>query len=327
MSNEVNINFCPACGDRVSSTENLCHKCSYDLNDYRNAIAKTLPTTPAPENNSPPENAAPPKNFFSDKKKYIAGVAAVGAMVWLSGTFILTPSKEPVTPAKPVTVQEPVQIEEPAQVVDAHWIKDTNTDIYLWNPEPSDGESIKWVGGFVQDGKYKFAEGPGNVLWYRDGNLIQMDEGTFEHGRHHGQFKHTFASGRIDYSNWSHGVETNTAADEARTTFIEYHQAITDRDYSRAYSMLASEQKQHVGDFNSYAAGYSNTLESAITDISAVSASDESVTFNYQLTARDSIAGDKVKIQIFEGQVTLVKLDGRWYIYNAKSRKVDEIIP
>ena len=87
-----------------------------------------------------------------------------------------------------------------------HWISDAN-DVYLWNPEPQDGESIHWSGGYVRDGNHKFADGIGVVTWYRGGQVIQVDEGTFIRGRHHGQFKHTFKSGRVDYSNWDHGVE------------------------------------------------------------------------------------------------------------------------
>lgn len=89
-----------------------------------------------------------------------------------------------------------------------HWIQDTNTGIFLYNPEPTDGETISWSGGYVQDGDYKFADGRGTVIWQRYGKTIQIDEGGFSHGRHHGQFKHTFTkSGRVEYSNWNNGVE------------------------------------------------------------------------------------------------------------------------
>lgn len=87
-----------------------------------------------------------------------------------------------------------------------HWIKDAN-DVYLWNPEPRDGESITWSGGFVQDGNYKFADGAGTLVWYRDGEVIQVDHGTFRRGRHHGRFSHEFPSGRVIQSNWNNGVE------------------------------------------------------------------------------------------------------------------------
>ena len=88
-----------------------------------------------------------------------------------------------------------------------HWIKDNNTDVYLWNPEPNGNERISWNGSYVQDGDYKFADGNGTVTWYRDGKVIQVDEGYFEHGKHHGRFKHTLESGNVVYSNWEHGEE------------------------------------------------------------------------------------------------------------------------
>lgn len=99
-------------------------------------------------------------------------------------------------------------VDPPApQSLGEHWIKDNNTDVYLWNPEPYGNERISWNGSYMQDGDYKFAEGSGTVTWYRDGQVIQVDEGSFEHGRHHGRFKHTLESGNVVYSNWAHGKE------------------------------------------------------------------------------------------------------------------------
>ncbi len=89
----------------------------------------------------------------------------------------------------------------------SHWIEDSRTGVYLWNPEPAEGESIVWSGGFVTDGNIRYAEGSGVVTWYRNGEVIQIDEGGFSHGRHHGHFSHKFPSGRIIYSNWDHGRE------------------------------------------------------------------------------------------------------------------------
>ena len=97
-------------------------------------------------------------------------------------------------------------IDSTPQDLGSHWISDAN-DVYLWNPEPQDGEYINWSVGYVRDGNHKFADGVGVVTWYRNGQVIQVDEGTFIRGRHHGQFKHTFKSGNVDYSNWDHGVE------------------------------------------------------------------------------------------------------------------------
>ena len=100
-----------------------------------------------------------------------------------------------------------IELPTAPQSLGEYWIKDNNTDVYLWNPEPYGDERISWNGSYVQDGDYKFAEGSGTVTWYRDGQVIQVDEGSFEHSRHHGRFKHTLESGNVVYSNWEHGEE------------------------------------------------------------------------------------------------------------------------
>ena len=232
--------------------------------------------------------------------------------------------------------KEPIQSQNQKPAVSPslgeNWIKDTSNNIYLFNPTPNEGESIKWSGGFVQDGDFRFADGAGTTTWYLNGEIVQVDEGTFEHGQRHGKFKHTFKNGSIDYSNWNHGEEialnnapTSSAENEARQAFINYHRAITAENYNEAYSMLTEEQKQRVGDFRKYASGYIDTVSSEVSDISKISVSDNSVTFNYRLKARDWFSdSDKIKVQIFDGQVTLIKIDNRWYINNAKSSKVNE---
>ena len=90
-----------------------------------------------------------------------------------------------------------------------NWIKDNSNDIYMQNPSPSEGESISWSGGYVQDGEYKFANGSGTTVWKNSaGEVVQVDEGIFEHGQRQGQFKHQFfPSGNIVYSNWKNGKE------------------------------------------------------------------------------------------------------------------------
>lgn len=90
-----------------------------------------------------------------------------------------------------------------------NWIKDNSNDIYIQNPSPSEDETISWSGGYVQDGEYKFANGSGTTVWKnKSGEVVQVDEGNFEHGQRQGQFKHQFfPSGRIEYSNWDKGKE------------------------------------------------------------------------------------------------------------------------
>ena len=214
---------------------------------------------------------------------------------------------------------------------DRHWIKDLNNGAYVWNPEPQDGESVRWSGDVVREGDNLYAQGRGTLTWYRDGQVIQTDEGYFERGKHNGKFKHTFKSGNVDYSNWDHGQEIpldspadNTA--NARQAFMIYHRNITDGNYRAAYDTLSNAQKERVGDFSSYAAGFADTISSEVSDISLISSNGDSCTFHYTLTARDRYQGGRVKVQIFSGEVTMAKDKGHWYIRYAKSDKVGERI-
>lgn len=202
-----------------------------------------------------------------------------------------------------------------------------NNDAYVWNPEPQDGEGVRWNGDVVREGDNIFAQGRGTLTWYKDGQVIQTDEGSFDHGRHNGQFKHTFKSGRVDYSNWDHGteipMENSSSSDDAEQAFRNYHRAITNGNYREAYDILSNAQKQRVGDFNSYVAGFSNTVSSEITDMRLVSSDADSSTFDYTLKARDRYQG-RIKVITFRGQVTMAKDKGRWYVRYAKSSKTDE---
>lgn len=247
-----------------------------------------------------------------------------------------TPARTPTKPNRlagaGVAVVGGAAVAEELLSDDRHWIKDTANGAYVWNPEPQDGESVRWDGGTVRDGDNLYAQGNGKLTWYKNGQVIQVDEGTFEHGRHHGKFKHTFKSGNVDYSNWNHGEEIPLNApamspdDQARQAFLNYHQALRDKRYDDAYATLTVDQQRRVGDFNSYRAGYANTLSSEISNLSTVSMSEDSVTLDYELIARDRIQGNGVKVQTFRGQATLINVGGNWFISYAKSAKVDEYI-
>ncbi len=151
---------------------------------------------------------------------------ALGFMVGLyffGGNSEIQPTNQ-VEETKPVETSptQPIQQQTPSQVlpqqtiqeratvepIGPNWIQDNSTGIYLWNPQPTDGESISWSGSYIQDGPYKFADGFGKVIWQKNGRTVQIDEGNFSHGRHNGKFKHQFLpSGNIEYSNWDNGVE------------------------------------------------------------------------------------------------------------------------
>ena len=88
-----------------------------------------------------------------------------------------------------------------------HWIQAKNNGAYLWNPSPSEGETVEWSGSYIQDGQYRLADGSGTITWYnRNGKVVQIDEGTLARGQRNGQIKHQFvSSGKVEYINYNHG--------------------------------------------------------------------------------------------------------------------------
>ena len=225
-----------------------------------------------------------------------------------------------------------VRITEPP-ALGVNWIKDAN-GVYLWNPQPQDGETITWSGSYVKDGKYKFAEGEGIVTWYLNGEVAQTDEGTFRRGQRHGRFTHRFPSGRVLYSNWDNGVEiqeTKSDIDEnvrqAATAFLNYHTAITNKNFSAAFNLFTDERKSDMNyNVRAFADGYSTTISSEITDLNLVSNSGNRVVMNYILDARDRASGGKTLYQQFSGQVEMVRVNGEWKIAYTESKRIKEIM-
>lgn len=345
MPDNPKINFCPLCGTRVSPSDKICTKCEYDLADYQLSIIKSLNKKQSKTNVRPTENTPANK-----EKKSSASFIVIGILIMIavanhmlfnnpSSDSSNNPTPEVYSPVSstnetiieqetPKTTEAPKPAIIPA--LGNNWIKDENNGIYLWNPYPTDNESISWNGGYIQDGDYRFAEGFGTVTWYKDGNLNGIEEGTFKHGKPHGHNVYKFPNGSIKETDWNYGEEiqadtphTKSAEEDARQAFIHYHQAITDGNYSEAYSMLSSEQKQYVGNFNSYSSGYVNTISSTVEDLTLVTSDTNSFTFNYKLVARDQ-QENSVKAQLFNGQVTMILQDNRWVIANARSQKSDE---
>ena len=67
-------------------------------------------------------------------------------------------------------------------------------------------------------------------------------------------------------------------------------------------------------------------LDGIVTDVYTMKSSPESITIGYRLTVDERMPDDKLRTQIFRGQVTLVEREGYWYILNAQSRKAEEFI-
>ena len=102
-------------------------------------------------------------------------------------------------------------------------------------------------------------------------------------------------------------------ANEAKNALLAYHQAISNRDISKAYYLMTPERQQLLGGLDSMRRGYSTTISSTIVDAKPSYVEPNKVVFQYKLNAKDSIDG-RIKMQTFAGDVTMVKINGQWYI-------------
>ena len=326
--------------DSVHNTTKFCTVCGKARDTAKIQSVNHSPDYPKTEGTQPVEN----------KKNYtvIGLVGVIGVLIVVIGYLLFKlPQNEEVaeipekipetvsatkeTPKEEVQPQPKEEIKSQPIPLGKNWIKDIN-GVYLWNPQPTEGESITWTGGYIQDGDYRYADGTGITTWYLNGQVIQVDEGTFRHGQRHGRFTHKFSGGRIEYSNWDNGLEIEeptpkiSDVDIAKQTFIKYHRAITNKNYREAYNILSYSQQQRMGSFENYVSGFANTISSEVTNLTLVSQETNSYTFEYTLTARDHYQGGRIKVQIFKGHVIMAEDNGNWYVQYAQSNKISERI-
>lgn len=117
---------------------------------------------------------------------------------------------------------------------------------------------------------------------------------------------------------------------EAQQVFINYHKAITEKNYDDAYDMLTRRQQTYILGGEAYSQIYENTISSTVDNISKVNSEDNTITFNYDIITRDNTEDNKIKAQKFSGQVTMINDNGKWlisdYDVRNKTTKVDEWI-
>jgi len=216
-----------------------------------------------------------------------------------------------------------------------NWIKD-GKGVYIWNPEPQEGESITWTGSYVKDGVYKYADGTGVVTWYnKNGTVVQVDEGTMKHGQRHGQFTHRLKSGNVIQTRYDNGVEIKEEpksdidenVKQAARAFKQYHEDITKGNFTAAFNRFTEERKSEMNyNVQAFSKGYADTISSRITDLQLVSSSGNRVVMNYILDARDRAGGGKQLYQQFSGSVEMINVNGEWKIAYTESKRIKEVI-
>lgn len=113
--------------------------------------------------------------------------------------------------------------------------------------------------------------------------------------------------------------------DGAKQAFLAYHKAISGHHLQEAFQLLTPDFQTSVGGYDGYAPGYANTLSSDVSNIRKVSSGGDKTMFSFTLKARDRIPGSsKVKVQYFNGQVTMVKEGDTWKISDMSAKKTGE---
>lgn len=108
---------------------------------------------------------------------------------------------------------------------------------------------------------------------------------------------------------------TNT---EFGIVFRRYYSAIGDQRFADAYFLLSEKCRRAQGSLEDFAKGRQNVLSVEILDFRQTAASATNVTATYQIRIRDKIPSG-IKVQVFNGNVSLIKTDGTWLIDSLSS--------
>jgi len=106
----------------------------------------------------------------------------------------------------------------PAAFADGRWMQAANYkdgSLLVWNPSPSEGETVVWEGEKISAYKLTgtesgfpvyYVHGYGLATWYINGEFEQSDEGPHYGGKRNGEIVQRFADGRVITTIWKHGI-------------------------------------------------------------------------------------------------------------------------
>ncbi len=132
--------------------------------------------------------------------------------------------------------------------------------------------------------------------------------------------KSTTATGNSIGSN--NTKATAHVTDSAENTLINFHKAITAKQYKEAYNLLSSDMQSYVGGYDKFVRGYGTTESSQITEINVISKNDSAAQLAYMLESKDKFKAG-ILVQHFSGTAKLVN-NGGWKISEITAKKVDE---
>lgn len=113
-----------------------------------------------------------------------------------------------------------------------------------------------------------------------------------------------------------------SVATRAEDALVNFHSAITNKQYQVAFNLLSPDMQNYVGGYDKFVKGYGTTESSQITEINVISKNDSTAQLAYMLEAKDKFKAGTL-VQHFSGTAKLVN-NGGWKIAEVTAKKVGE---
>ena len=117
-----------------------------------------------------------------------------------------------------------------------------------------------------------------------------------------------------------------TDEDVAKKVFVDYNNALGNHNFDEAYNLMSPKRQKSMGSPSHFAEGFTDTLESKVTDLRLAKTDKDELVFDYVLESKDRMKGNKILYQTFKGQVHMFKVNGQWKVGYSESKKTGETI-
>lgn len=108
---------------------------------------------------------------------------------------------------------------------------------------------------------------------------------------------------KINYPKYINAVEV----------LYDYHEAITKKDYKKAYNLLAPEEQKISAPPDQFGRGYSNVISSTVMETNPGSTDGNTVSVEYLLEAKDKTPSG-ISVKYYKAFADLHRINGEWKI-------------
>ena len=118
-----------------------------------------------------------------------------------------------------------------------------------------------------------------------------------------GQYCELVKDPKINYSKYINAVGI----------LYDYHEAITKKDYKKAYNLLAPEEQKTSASPDQFGQGYSNVISSTVMETYPSSTDGNTVSVEYLLEAKDKTPSG-ISVKYYKAFADLHRINGEWKI-------------